>query len=199
MQAPLILASRSTIRRDLLVAAGLEIEVVPADIDERGCEAQWAEARLAPDAVARALAVEKALTVARTHPGRVVIGADQTMALAGERISKAATIAEARERLRTLRGRTHGLHSGFAVVRDGTVLAAGAASAGLTMRAFSDTFLDRYLERCGGDILASVGCYHLEGPGVTLFEAMEGDYFTVLGLPLLPLLAALRAENLVET
>jgi septum formation protein len=193
-----ILASKSAVRGDMLRAAGLDIDILPASIDERGLERRWEADLLAPDAVALGLAREKALAVSRDYPGRVVIGADQTMALGQQRFSKVATISEARDKLLLLRGKRHELHSAFAVARDGAVLAAGVAAAHLTMRAFSEAFLDAYLERAGEAILASVGCYQLEGLGVTLFEAIEGDYFTILGLPLLPLLAALREKGLVQ-
>ncbi|MFC2250473.1 Maf family protein [Labrys portucalensis] len=191
-----ILASKSAIRGEMLRAAGLAIEAIPAAIDERGFERRWQADNLAPDRVAEALAREKALAVSRDAPGAVVIGADQTMALGEQRFSKVATLAQARDKLVVLRGRRHELHSAYALARDGDVIASGVASARLTMRDFSDAFLDDYLARAGEAILGSVGCYQLEGLGVTLFEAIEGDYFTILGLPLLPLLAALREHGL---
>jgi septum formation protein len=194
---PFILASKSAIRADMLRAAGLAVSLLPADIDERGLERQWESRGLGPAAVAQALAREKALAVSRQHPGAVVIGADQTMAMGDRRFSKVATLGQARAKLAALRGRRHELHSGFAVARDAVVLAGGVASAQLTMRDFSDDFLDQYLARAGQGILASVGCYQLEGLGVTLFEAIEGDYFTILGLPLLALLQALREQGLL--
>jgi septum formation protein len=197
MTAPLILASRSAIRLALLRNAGLAVEAVPAATDERAVEADLTDK--APDAVARSLAERKALDVSAVHPGRLVIGADQTMALGMERFSKASSLEEARVRLARLRGRTHRLHSGFALVRDGAVLRSGVASASLTMRDFSDGYIDDYLALAGIDALASVGCYQLEGLGVTLFAAIEGDYFTILGLPLLAVLDGLRAEGLVES
>lgn len=193
----LVLASKSAIRADMLRAAGLAIATHPASIDERGFERQWESQGLAPDAVAEALAREKALAVSRAFPEAVVIGADQTMALGPLRFSKVATMADARSKLLALRGRQHALHSGFALARDGVVVASGVASARLLMREFSDAFLDDYLARAGEAILASVGCYQLEGLGVTLFEAIEGDYFTILGLPLLAVLEALRGQGLV--
>ncbi|MBP0579471.1 Maf family protein [Labrys sp. LIt4] len=191
-----VLASKSAIRGDMLRAAGLAIETIPASIDERGFERRWQADNLAPDRVAEALAREKALAVSRAEPGAVVIGADQTMAMGEQRFSKVATLAQARDKLLALRGRRHELHAAYALARDGEVIASGAASARLTMRNFSDAFLDDYLDRAGKGILGSVGCYQLEGLGVTLFEAIEGDYFTILGLPLLPLLAALRERGL---
>jgi septum formation protein len=196
MAPPLILASRSTVRLALLGNAGITVEAVPAPTDERAAEARFADK--APDTVARRLAEAKALDVSATHPGRLVIGADQTMALGPERFSKASSLEEARSRLERLRGRTHHLHSGFALARDASVLRSGVASASLTMRDFSDDFLDDYLARAGAAVLASVGCYQLEGLGVTLFSAIEGDYFTILGLPLLAVLEGLRAEGFAE-
>ncbi|MDQ0396054.1 Maf family protein [Labrys monachus] len=195
---PFILASKSAARIAMLRAAGLDIDILPAAIDERALERGWEADDLAPEAVALGLAREKALAVSRGQPGRIVIGADQTMALGRERFSKVATMAQARGKLLRLRGRRHALHSAFAVARDGGVLASGVASAHLAMRDFSDAFLDAYLERAGEAILSSVGCYHLEGLGVTLFDAIDGDYFTILGLPLLALLADLRRNGLVE-
>jgi septum formation protein len=194
---PFILASKSAIRAGMLRAAGLTISTLPAAIDERALEQQWASQGLSPAAAAQALAREKALVVSERHPGAVVIGADQTMALGNQRFSKVPTMAEARAKLATLRGRRHELHSGFAVARDGAVLDSGVASAQLAMRDFSDAFLDDYLSKAGEGILASVGCYQLEGLGVTLFEAIDGDYFTILGLPLLALLKALRKQGLL--
>jgi septum formation protein len=196
---PFILASKSAVRGDMLRAAGLEISTVPASIDERGFERQWESQGLSPSQVAEALAREKALAVSRDSLGGVVIGADQTMALGERRFSKVATLAAAREKLLTLRGQRHELHSAFALARDGVVLASGVASAHLTMRTFSEAFLDDYLAKSGEAILASVGCYQLEGLGVTLFEKIDGDYFTILGLPLLALLGALRDKRLVTS
>jgi septum formation protein len=194
---PFILASKSSIRVQLLRAAGISIEVAPAQLDERLLEAAWPGAP-AP-VVARRLAEEKAKAVSTGHAGRAVIGADQTLALGMERLAKASDMAAARCNLLRLRGREHALHSGFALARDGAVLRSGATCASLTMRDFSDRFLDAYLERAGAAVLASVGCYQLEGLGVTLFSRIEGDYFTILGLPLLSVLAALRAEGLIES
>jgi septum formation protein len=196
MRPVIVLASKSAIRADLLRAAGLEPTICPADIDERALEAAWSARRLPPADVARSLAEEKAKAVSLAFPQALVIGADQTMALGEERFTKAADLAAAREKLLRLRGCTHHLHSAYAIAREGAVLARGVASASLTMRAFDDSFLDGYLARAGTAILASVGCYQLEHLGVTLFERIEGDYFTILGLPLLPLLADLRGVGL---
>jgi septum formation protein len=192
---PLVLASQSRSRRAVLEAAGVAIEVKPAAIDERGVEARAGVS--GADAVAALLAREKANAVGSNDPERLVLGADQTLALDGRRFSKAVDRAAARQQLSALRGRTHTLHSALAVVRGGTVLFEHVDAAHLTMRSFSDDFLDAYLDSVGGAALASVGCYQLEGQGIQLFERVEGDHFTVLGLPLLPLLAWLRREGLM--
>lgn len=190
---PLVLASKSTARLALLAAAGISVEVLPADIDERGVEAK-ASAQDAGSAAAL-LAREKARAVAAQRPGRLVLGADQTLALGARRFSKPADRAAAGEQLRALRGKTHGLHSALAVMRDGEVLFEYADAARLTMRMFSDEFLEQYLDAAGDAVTASVGAYQLEKPGIQLFERIEGDYFTILGLPLLPLLDFLRREH----
>ena len=190
---PLVLASKSTARRALLAGAGIAVEVLPADIDERGIEAK-APAQEA-GAAAALLAREKARAVAAQRPGRLVLGADQTLVLGSRRFSKPADWAAAAEQLRALRGQTHALHSALSVMRDGKVLFEHADAARLTMRKFSDRFLEQYLEAAGDAVNASVGGYQLEKPGIQLFERIEGDYFTILGLPLLPLLDFLRREH----
>jgi septum formation protein len=186
---PLVLASRSEARRALLAAAGIPLDVRPADLDERALAAG------APAATAALLAREKALAVARTEPGRLVLGADQTLALGAERFDKPGDRAGAAAALRALRGRTHVLHSAVAVVQDGAVLFEHADAARLTMRTFSDRFLERYLDAAGAAVTASVGGYQIEGLGLQLFERIEGDYFTILGLPLLPVLDFLRRRQ----
>jgi septum formation protein len=195
----LVLASKSAARAAMLQAAGITVALAPADIDERAFDEAWSREGRGPDLVARLLAEEKARAVSRTHRGAVVIGADQTLALGSRRFSKPADVAEARANLATLRGETHYLHSGVALVRDGETLFATVSSAAMTMRAFSDAFLDAYIERQGGRVLSSVGCYQLEGEGIQLFERIDGDYFTILGMPLLPLLSALRHHGLVAS
>jgi septum formation protein len=187
---PLVLASQSKARRALLGAAGVAIEVKPASIDERAVEAR-AELGDA-GAVAALLAREKARAVAGVDPERMVLGADQTLALGERRFSKAADRAGAREQLRALRGKTHTLHSAVAIMRAGTLLFEHVDAAHLTMRAFSDAFIESYLDAVGESACASVGGYQLEGMGIQLFGRVEGDHFTVLGLPLLPLLQWLR-------
>jgi len=191
--APLVLASGSVVRRQLLEAAGIPVEVRPASLDERKVEASAPHDN--PSAVAALLARAKAMRVAADVPGRLVVGADQTLALGSRRFDKPANRAAAREQLQTLAGRTHELHAAVAVARDEKVLFEHVAVARLTMRALSDPVLDRYLEAAGANVTASVGAYQLEALGMHLFERIEGDHFTILGLPLLPLLAYLRAEG----
>jgi septum formation protein len=190
---PLVLASKSAPRRALLEAAGIPIEVRPADIDERAVE-RAAVANAAGD-VAALLAREKARVISAGMPGRLVLGADQTLVLGERRFDKPADIAAARAQLRTLAARTHELHSGIAFVRDGQVLSETVQVARMTMRAFSDQFLDAYIEAAGPAVMASVGAYQLERYGVHLFERVEADHFTILGLPLLAALDFLRQEG----
>lgn len=191
----LILASKSEARARLLRAAGLAITTEPADLDERAVEAPAVRRGATPAEVARLLAEAKALAVSRTRAGRLVIGADQTLALGGERFSKPKDRADAASQLAALRGRTHVLASGTALARDGSILWSDVSEARLTMRAFSDAFLGDYLERMGDLAMTTVGGYQLEGLGVQLFERIDGDYFTILGLALLPLLDSLRAQG----
>jgi nucleoside triphosphate pyrophosphatase len=193
---PLVLASRSDIRGKILAAAGLRFEIRPSRINERTVEAQSRAVDAA--AVARHLARAKAEAVATSLRGRLVLGADQTLALGEKRLRKPADRAEAAEQLRTLRGSTHELHSALALVRDEEMLFSCVDTARLTMRDFSDRFLDDYLGMAGDTVMRSVGGYQLEGIGIHLFEQVEGDYFTILGLPLLPLLAFLRQNKFVD-
>ena len=186
----LILASSSAARRALLTGAGLRFETSPAQIDERRLEAE----RLgkAPEQVARELAEAKALDVSRRRPGDTVIGGDQVLAFMGDLLHKPADLAAARTQLDRLKGKLHHLHCGIALARDGALLWSETHSARLLMREFTDAERDEVLALEGEAVLASVGAYRLEGPSVRLFAAIEGDYFTILGLPLLPLLTALR-------
>ena len=191
--APLVLASRSSVRQMLLTAAGVPAEVQPADLDERTVEA--GAPALEPGAIAALLAREKASSVARDYPGRLVLGADQMLALDGKRFAKPADRAAARAQLRSLSGRTHELHSAVAFVQDVTVLFQHVSTARLTMRPLSDRFLDLYLDTIGSAATESVGAYQMEGLGSQLFERVEGDYFTVLGLPLMEVLDFLRRHG----
>lgn len=187
---PLILASQSNARRALLTAAGIPVEVHPADLDERRVEA--AGAAQSAGAAAALLAREKAITVEGRYRGRLTLGADQTLALGAERLTKPADRDGARAQLRALCGRTHELHSAVAFVQHGKVLFEHVGVARLAMRNFSEQFLERYLTTIGNAATASVGAYQIEGPGVQLFDRVEGDYFTVLGLPLMEVLEFLR-------
>ena len=190
---PLVLASGSAVRRKLLEAAGIPVEVRPASLDERAVEASAPSNN--PSAVAALLARAKALQVAKNDPGRLVVGADQTLALGARRFDKPSDRAAARAQLQTLAGRTHELHAAVAVARGGDVLFEHVAVARLTMRPLSDAVLDRYLDAASAAVTGSVGGYQLEALGVHLFECIEGDHFTILGLPLLALLAYLRTEG----
>ena len=190
---PLVLASKSNIRRALLAAAGVAVEVVPSDIDERAVEGK--APLKSPAGVAALLARAKASAVARSRPGRLVLGADQVLALDAKRFTKPADRAAARAQLRELAGQAHELHSAIAFVQDATVLFEHVSTARLTMRTFSDEFLECYLDAAGVAATESVGAYQLEGLGVQLFDSVDGDYFTVLGLPLLAVLDFLRRHG----
>ena len=190
MNGPLVLASGSAARRAMLDQVGVEFTVEPADVDEGQLKAELA-GRGASE-VATALAEAKALAVSQGRPGALVLGSDQILDLDGALMDKARDLEGARTRLRRLRDRSHALHSAAALARDGQVIWTGVDRADLTMRAWSDDFLERYLAAEGPELLGSVGCYRLEGPGAQLFERVEGDFFTVLGLPLWAVLAELR-------
>lgn len=191
---PLVLASGSAARRSMLTGAGLTFEVRPADVDEDAIKSAVlaADPHAEPGEIALRLASEKARTVSRLHPGALVVGADQIFVHEDTIYSKARSAIEARAVLKKLRGRTHALVSAAALARDGNMLWQDRDMARLTMREFSDVFLAQYLERAVPGVLACVGCYELEGLGIQLFEKIEGDYFTILGMPLLPLLGAIR-------
>jgi septum formation protein len=190
---PLVLASRSKVRQMLLAAAGIPLEIRPADLDERDLAA--AAPSRAHDKIATLLAREKAFAVGRLNPGRLTLGADQTLALGGECFAKPADRAAAAIQLRALCGRTHELYSAIAFVQDATVLFEHVSVARLTMRSFSDRFLEIYLDAAGDAVTASVGAYQIEGLGIQLFERVDGDYFIVLGLPLMETLDFLRRRG----
>jgi septum formation protein len=194
-QTPLVLASQSRARQTLLANAGIEFEAVPADIDERAV--QQASGCSAPGDIAALLAREKALFVSSRMPGRFVAGADQTLALRTQLFSKPAGRAQAAEQLRALSGHRHELHSAVAVARDGKILFEAMAVAGMTMRQLGEADIEAYLNEAGDAVTSSVGAYQIEGLGVHLFERIEGDHFTILGLPLLPLLDFLRNARLL--
>ncbi|HEY1363212.1 MAG TPA: Maf family protein [Xanthobacteraceae bacterium] len=194
-EQPLMLASRSEIRLALLRNAGLPVEARAPDIDERSIERR--AGKTGPGEVAALLAREKARTIAGRHPARLVLGADQTLTLEDRRFSKPIDRAAAREQLGVLRGRTHELHTALALARDGKTVWEHREAARLTMREFSDAFLEAYLDRAGPAVTRSVGGYQLEGLGIQLLEHVDGDHFVILGLPLLALMSYLRQSGLL--
>lgn len=192
---PLILASQSRARKMLLANAGLAFEVFPADIDERGL--QQASKLSGPGEIAKLLAREKAARVSARNVGHYVIGADQTLALGNRIFNKPDGRAAAAEQLRALAAQTHELHSAIAVALDGKIAFETVAVARMTMWPLSGDEIRLYLDEAGEAVTTSVGAYQIEGLGVHLFERIEGDHFTILGLPLLPLLGFLRRERLI--
>ena len=191
----LVLASKSAARRAMLENAGVAFEVRVAGLDEDAIKAQSGDLDAA--ALAVRLAEAKALAVSRDDEAAWVLGSDQTLAFDGGLISKAPTLDAARERLKSMRGKTHHLHSGAALAVKGQVVWSGVDTVQMRMRDFSDAFLDAYLAAEGEVLLSCVGSYRLEGLGSQLFEAVDGDYFTVLGLPLWPVLAELRRAGVL--
>ena len=193
--ARLILASKSASRRAMLDAAGVAYEAVPADLDERGVEAGLAGAT--PGEVAEALSVAKAAAVAAQHPGALVLGSDSLVVVGGRRFDKPRSVEEAAEHLRFFSGQVMELHSAAALVRDGGCEWSHASIARLHVRALSDDFIAHYISLEWPAISHTVGAFRIEGPGVQLFDSIEGDQFTVLGMPLLPLLGALREAGVL--
>ncbi len=192
-----VLASASRIRAELLRKAGVECTVAPAHIDEEEVKRSLRGEGADGAAIADTLAELKARHLAPRFPGALIVGADQVLDCQGTLFDKPPDLDHARAHLVALRGRTHDLVSAVSVLRDGVRLWHHIARARLTMRDFSDDFLDAFLTEAGESALASVGGYQLEGPGVQLFERIEGDYFTILGLPLLPLLDFFRNHGVV--
>jgi septum formation protein len=193
-----ILASASTIRRAMLEQAGVTVAIETANVDEASVKSALHAEGASAEACAEALAVLKARRISSRRPEAFVIGADQMLEADGVWFDKPADFAGARDTLRALRGRTHRLISAAVVMRDGQHLWHTIAVATLTMRPFSEEFLEEYLSLAGPTILNAVGAYQLEGRGVQLFERMDGDYFTILGLPLLPLLGFLREQGVLS-
>ena len=194
-----ILASGSASRKRVLEAVGVPFAAIPADIDEDRIKDRLVAGGTELDAVAAALADAKALHVSRAQPGALVLGADQALLFDGELVSKCADLATARALLSRLRGKPHRLASALTLAQDGVVLWRHTTISTLHMRDFSDAFLEAYLSTEGEGILGCVGCYKLEGLGSQLFDAVEGDYFSILGLPLQPLLAELRKQGVIAT
>jgi len=194
----LVLASASAARAAILTAAGIDFTVRTAPIDERSVEAPLLARGAAPDKIAAKLADAKAVAVSRILMDAVVIGADQVLDFGGERWTKPATIAVARDQLKRLAGHSHRLATAVAVARAGTVVWQHLETPRLVMRPLSDAEIDAYLARVGYAVLTTVGAYQVEGVGIQLFDAIDGDYFAVLGLPLLPLLAELRRQGAID-
>ncbi|HEV2676862.1 MAG TPA: Maf family nucleotide pyrophosphatase [Aliidongia sp.] len=199
MSTPIILASASKIRLSLLQQAGLSVEVQVPAVDEQEMKASFQAERAPVEACAEALAELKAVRVSQRHPGALVIGADQMLDLNGIWFDKPADLDHARAHLQALRGQTHRLVTAAVVALNGSRIWHTIDTARLTMRPFSDAFLAGYLERQGPVVLSSVGAYQLEGLGAQLFNRIEGDFFTILGLPLLPLLGFLRGHGALPT
>ncbi|TDX31933.1 septum formation protein [Rhodovulum visakhapatnamense] len=197
MPEPVILASGSAIRRQLLTRAGLVFDVVPARVDEDAIRAAMEAEAAGPGDIAEELAAFKAKRVAEKHPGTLVIGCDQVLAHRGKVLAKAETCEAARDQLRNLRGGKHQLLSAVVVYDDMRPLWRHVGEVSLTMRPFSDRYLDEYLDRNWPAVRDAVGGYKLEEEGVRLFSAIEGDYFDVLGLPLLPLLTFLTTRGVL--
>jgi septum formation protein len=194
---PLILGSGSPYRRTMLEAAGVGFRVVPADVDEAALKRSLAR-QTSPADVAEALARAKAAAVSAAHPDALVIGADQVLALGDELFDKPHDLAAARKQLERLRGNTHRLVSAVALAQRGEIVWTHLDEAVMSMRAFSAEFLERYIAQAGPELCRIVGAYEIEGPGIQLFERVEGDHFTIIGLPLLPLLAELRARGVID-
>ncbi|MFC4175296.1 Maf family protein [Microvirga sp. GCM10011540] len=190
--APLLLASTSATRRTLLESAGLPVETRASGVDERAVEAAVEERALGPQNLALHLAAEKALAVSRAAPERIVLGADQVLDRDGIALHKPDGRETARAQLQSLSGRSHALHSAVALARNGELVDSFVETALLSMRPLSDAAIEAYLDAAGPEVLKSAGVYQVEGVGIHLFDRIEGDHSTILGLPLLPLLAALR-------
>ncbi len=193
---PLILASASPSRRQLLANAGLAFDTEPSGLDEEETKRSLLGERASPQEIAEALAEMKALRVSSRHPQAMVVGGDSTLACQGRLFDKPSSLEAARKQLLVLRGQTHELFSSVVVARGGTRLWHWNERARLTMRPFNEAFLDAYLARAGEGVLSSVGAYQLEGLGAHLFSRVDGDYFTILGLPLLPLLSFLAGHGI---
>ncbi|WP_421927907.1 Maf-like protein [Neoaquamicrobium sediminum] len=198
MSDAIVLASGSPFRRKMLEDAGLEIEVEKPQIDERAVEAAVANSGVGPEDLALILAEAKALEVSQDRPGALVIGTDQTLSLGDEVLHKPRDMEEARRRLLALSGKTHQLNSAVVLMRDGELLWRHVGVARLTMRELDPGFIGRHLSHVGEKVLSSVGAYQIEGEGIQLFEAIEGDHFTIVGMPLLPLLAKLREMQAID-
>lgn len=198
MEEPIILASGSVHRRRLLEQAGIAVEAITSSIDERAVELSLGDAEVTADDLAAILAEAKATDVSQGYPGRTVVGADQTLELDGAIFHKPTSMEEARRTLLALSGQTHRLHSAYALVRNGIVLKRRVETASIAMRTLTPTQIGHYLAKAGDAVLGSVGAYQIEGPGIRLMERIDGDFFTIVGLPLLPLIKDLEAEGALD-
>jgi septum formation protein len=198
MTERLVLASGSRFRKAMLEAAGVDIDVVPAEIDERAVEETLGGTGAAPEDVAQVLAEAKALDVSGRQPGRLVLGCDQTLSLGEELFHKPEDMEAARRHLLKLSGKTHQLNSAAVLARNGETIWRHVGIARLTMRQLDPGFVGRHLARVGPVALNSVGAYQIEGEGIQLFEKIEGDHFTIVGLPLMPLLKELRDLGAID-
>jgi septum formation protein len=198
MTEKIILASSSPFRKALLVNAGVAVDAVPASVDERALEAPLQGSGISPEDVALVLAEAKAVDVSEKKPGALVLGCDQTLSLGDEVFHKPTDMEGARRHLLALSGKTHQLNSAAVLVRDGVVLWRHVGIANLTMRRLDPAFIGRHLAHVGDKALASVGAYQIEGEGIQLFEKIDGDYFTIVGLPLLAVLAELRKLGAID-
>ena len=198
MTEKIVLASGSPFRKAMLEHAGVAVEAVPADLDERALEAPLKDSGASPEDVAMVLAEAKAVDVSERRPDALVLGCDQTLSLGNEILHKPADMEEARRRLLALSGKTHNLNSAAVLARDGKVLWRHVGVASLTMRDLDPAFVGRHLARVGVRALQSVGAYQIEGEGIQLFDKVEGDHFTIIGLPLLAVLAELRRLGAID-
>lgn len=194
----IILASGSRHRAQILENAGVTFSQMPSSLDERAIEAPLEDAEVLPEDRAEILAEAKALDISQANPGYLVIGCDQILALEGAVLHKPRDMEAARRRLLALSGKVHHLHSAAVLVRDGNTVWRHVTSCAMTMRPLTPGFVGRHLADVGEGILSSVGAYHFEGRGAQLFESIEGDLFSIVGLPLLPLLQALRQEGVID-
>lgn len=194
----LILASKSTARRQILEGAGISFQWMDANIDEDGLKQQAIKSGSGPKSLALELARAKAHQVAKNYPDAYVIGCDQLLSLGGKNFDKPRDISEAMAHIQAFRGRTHTLTAGVVIMKSADVIWSHVAEANMKMRDISDAFITHYLDSEGDRVLSSVGAYRLEGMGAQLFADISGDYFTVLGLPLLPLLEELRNQGILD-
>jgi septum formation protein len=192
---PIILASQSQSRRHILKAAGVSFKAIAPDVNE--AVIKKTQSHLGKKQLAKHLAEAKALSLSKQHLDAIIIGSDQTLEFEGRKISKPKSIKEACTQLRAMRGKSHQLHSGVACAMKGNLIWSHVASARLTMRQFSDQFLEDYLDRLGDDVMTSVGGYKIEGLGLQLFDKVNGAHDVIMGMPLLPLLAILRKQDAI--